>query len=85
MAGTRQQTTRYVNVHMVRGSKEAIDYLLNTDAHVVEGLFWMAKRYGKTDFEYQGSVYELVKNRDLTFTIELKDSEDVRFLEQFRG
>jgi|GEM_PF-2880967 len=85
MAVAHQQTTRYVNVHMVRGAKEAIDYLLNTDAHLVEGLFWMAKRYGKTEFEYQGAVYELIKNRDLTFTIQLQNSEDARFLEQFRG
>lgn len=85
MAVKNPQTTRYVNVHQVRGDKTAIDFLLNTDAHTVEGLFWMAKRYGKTEFDYHGVIYELIKNRDLTFTIKEREAEDVRFMESFRG
>lgn len=85
-----KETIRYVNVHLVRGHSvrgvnDVIDFLLKSDAHFVEGLFWMAKRNGNVEFEYQGTLFELVKNRDLTFTIQEHESEDVRYLEQFRS
>lgn len=64
-----------INVHAVNGDAEAIEYFRNADTHFVEGLFFFAKRYGRTEFNYKGHDYELLKNRNLTYTVQRKPDE----------
>jgi len=73
MAGTQKITKepRNVNIHMVSGDLEAIEFLKNADYHWVEGLFLRSKMLGKIEFEFHGQQYRLVKNRNLTYTVEL--------------
>ncbi len=59
-----------VNIHLVRGDAQAIAYLKNADFHFVEGLFFRAKMTGRTEFEFHGESYRMVKNRDITYTLE---------------
>jgi len=60
---------KMVNIHQVNGDIAAINYLVNADFHLVEGLFLRAKQTGRTEFDYLGVMYELVKNRNLTYTV----------------
>ncbi|MBI5405050.1 MAG: hypothetical protein HY976_02390 [Candidatus Kerfeldbacteria bacterium] len=60
-----------VNIHMVNGDVEAINFLKNADYHWVEGLFLRAKMLGRMLFEYHGQQYQLLKNRNMTYTVEL--------------
>ncbi len=74
----------HINVHALNGDLNAIEYLKYTDTHFVEGLFFFAKRYGRAGFDYKGKRYELVRNRNLTFTVrELVDEEQV-LIDAFR-
>ncbi|MBI4092363.1 MAG: hypothetical protein HY420_00370 [Candidatus Kerfeldbacteria bacterium] len=72
MEPVRKQTksTLAINVHQVRGDILAIRYLQNADFHYVEGLFFRAKHTGQVQFSHHGVPYNLIKNRDLTYTVE---------------
>ncbi len=71
---------RMVNIHQVNGEVEAIRFLKNADFHWVEGLFLRAKQTGRTEFDYHGLVFELIKNRNLTYTVQ-QVPEKVTYLE----
>lgn len=64
-----------INVHQVQGDKDAVMYLKNADHDVVEGLFYTAKRYGISTFIFQDQRYDLVRNRDFSFTVRLSDDQ----------
>ncbi|MEK7537424.1 MAG: hypothetical protein AAB619_00420 [Patescibacteria group bacterium] len=66
-----------INVHQVEGDKDAIVYLKNADHDVVEGLFYTAKRYGITTLIFQGRRYDLVRNKDFSFTVRLSDDQEL--------
>lgn len=66
-----------INVHIVNGDKEGIRYLKNAEHDLVEGLFYNAKHNGLSSFIYQGVQYDMVRNKDFSFTIRL--SEEQRF------
>lgn len=82
MAGPKKASPQYrlINVHQVTGDDGAITYLKNADFHVVEGLFLKAKLTGRAEFEFQGEVFQLLKNRDITYTVQ-KVPEKVAFVE----
>lgn len=71
---TRQQK-ELINVHQVQGDKDALIYLKNADHDIVEGWFYNAKRYGMATFIFQGQQYDLVRNKDFTFTVRLSDEQ----------
>lgn len=64
-----------INVHQVIGDKEIIRYLKNADHDVVEGFFYTAKRYGINTFIYQDQRYDIVRNKDFSFTVRLSDDQ----------
>lgn len=69
-----------IAVHQVNGNVAALEYLANTDYHFVESLFFFAKRFGKSEFNYKGVGYEIVRNRNLTYTVQRK-RDDAQMLE----
>lgn len=72
------QNYSQINVHSINGDLNAIEYLKYTDTHFMEGLFFFAKRYGRAEFDYKGKRYELLRNRNLTFTVrELEDDSQL--------
>ena len=71
---------KMVNIHQVNGDFYAVEFLKNADFHWVEGLFLRAKQHGKIEFEYRGQMYQLVKNRNLTYTVDLVP-EKVMYIE----
>jgi hypothetical protein len=56
-----------INVHRITADKDVILYLKNADDNFTEGLFYLAKRYGRSEFVFREEKYELVKNRDGSF------------------
>ncbi len=66
-----------INVHQVMGDKEAIIYLKNADHDVVEGLFYTAKRYGKSTFDFAGQRFDILRNKDFSFTIQLSENQEL--------
>lgn len=64
-----------INVHRVHGLKKIVAYLRLSDEEVTEGLFFQAKRTGKAGFPFEGKNYELIKNRDGSFTIALAEDQ----------
>lgn len=73
-----------VGVRQVNGNVLAIEYLQNSDPKYVDGLFFFAKRYGRATFEWDGDGYEIVRNRNLTYTINKLTSEDEKEVMEFR-
>ncbi len=72
---TARPKRELINVHQVEGNKDAILYLKNADHNVVEGLFYTAKRYGISTFIFQDQRYDLVRNKDFSFTVRLSDDQ----------
>lgn len=66
-----------INVHQIMGDKNAIIYLKSADHDVVEGLFYTAKRYGIATFIFQGQRFDLLRNRDFSFTVGLSDDQEL--------
>lgn len=64
------KTLTMVNIHQVTGDYYAIEFLKNADFRWVEGLFLRAKQLGKSEFDYHGQLFQLVKNRNLTYSVE---------------
>lgn len=79
-------TEKYVlvGVRQVNGNVLAIEYLQNSDPKYTEGLFFFAKRYGRATFEWDGDGYEIVRNRNMTYTINKLTSEDEKEVMEFR-
>ena len=73
----RRPTIELINVHQVRGDKDAILYLKNAEHEYVEGLFYNAKRYGKSEFYFRGSKYSMLHNKDASFSIELSADQEI--------
>ncbi len=82
MAIPRKQTVEFINVHRVSGDKDALLYLKNADHDVVEGFFYQAKHYGKSQFIFQNQNYDILRNRDFSFTVKLSDEQEIS-TEQF--
>ncbi len=70
-----------VNIHQVLGELTAIRFLQDADVHLVEGLFLQAKLHGHIEFRFHGRTYVLLKNDDLTYTIETR-TERAAFFDQ---
>lgn len=66
-----------INVHQVMGDKDAIIYLKNADHDVVEGLFYTAKKYGTATFVFAGQRFDILRNKDFSFTIQLSESQEL--------
>ena len=66
-----------INVHQVIGDKDVINYLKNADHDVVEGLFYNAKRHGAARFDFGGQQYDIIHNKDFTFSIQLSETQDI--------
>lgn len=66
-----------INVHQVRGDKGAIIFLKNAEHDFVEGLFYHAKRYGRSEFFFRDEKYIITKNKDASFLIEPDEEQDV--------
>ena len=73
-----------IGVHQVNGNGNAIEYLQNSDPKFVEGLFFFAKHYGRSTFEWDGDYYEILRNRNMTFTVNKLTSEDQKEVMEFR-
>lgn len=73
-----------IGVHQVNGNVNAIEFLQNSDPHYVEGLFFFAKRYGRATFEWDGDWYELVRNKNMTYTLNKLSSEAEKEVMEFR-
>ncbi|MFA6511710.1 MAG: hypothetical protein WCV86_01095 [Patescibacteria group bacterium] len=70
-----------INVHQVVGDEDAIEFLRNADKEFVEGLFFQAKMFGVAPFEFKDRKHELVRNKNLTYSvnvIEDDDTEDIK-------
>jgi hypothetical protein len=65
-----------IGIHQVNGNISAIHFLQNADYKFVEGLFFMAKNYGRAQFEWTGDMYELIKNRNITYTVNRLTTEE---------
>ncbi len=76
MAIPKPETVQLINVHRVIGDHDGIQYLKNADHDVVEGLFSQAKRFGRAQFVYQSMNYDMIRNRDFSFTIRLSEDQD---------
>lgn len=81
---TYTQAYRLIGVHPVNGEIEASEFLRNADSHLVEGIFFFAKRYGRAEFEYRGRQFELLRNRNLTYTVRRVRTEEEVLAEAFR-
>ncbi|MFH0828734.1 MAG: hypothetical protein V1907_00975 [Candidatus Kerfeldbacteria bacterium] len=64
------KTLTMVNIHQVNGDFYAVEFLKNADFRWVESLFLRAKQLGKSEFDYHGQMYQLIKNRNLTYSVE---------------
>lgn len=82
MALKRPVIQQLINVHQVTGDKAVIHYLQNLEKDFVEGLFYHAKRFGKADFIFGESKYEIIRQRDFSFTIALAEEQSIS-TEQF--
>ncbi|MFA5070386.1 MAG: hypothetical protein WC528_03835 [Patescibacteria group bacterium] len=83
----RDKTTQklvLVGVRQVNGNIMAIEYLQNSDPKYIDGLFFFAKRYGRATFEWEGDVYEIIRNRNITYTVNKLGSEVEKEIMEFR-
>lgn len=78
----RKPKIEMINVHQVHGDREAIIFLKNAEHNFVEGLFYKAKRFGQTDFYWRDTKYDIIRNRDFSFTINPSPDQGVT-TEQF--
>ncbi len=72
----RPNKPEMINVHRVYADKEIILYFRMSDPQMIEGLFYNAKRNQKTSFEHLGRAYELIRNRDGSFTVQLSEVQN---------
>lgn len=77
MAVKKERRLELINVHQVVGDKDVIRYLKNADHDVVEGLFYQAKRYGLVQFWFEDQQYDLVRNRDFSFSVRLTENQNL--------
>ena len=83
----KEKTTKkpmLIGVHQIDGDISAIEYLQNADPNWVEGLFFFAKNYGRATFEWDGDDYEIIKNKNITYTLNRLTSEDKKEIMEFR-
>lgn len=83
MSDRSTSSYRTIHLHEVNGDIVALEFLHNADMHFVEGLFFFAKRYGRADFSYKGRDYEIIKNRNLTYTVRRRIDDDERMANVF--
>lgn len=82
MALKRPVVQQLINVHKVTGDKAAIHFLQNSEKDFVEGLFYHAKKYGHAEFYFNESQFEILRNKDFSFTIQVSPEQPVS-TEQF--
>jgi hypothetical protein len=58
-----------IGVHKVRGDKLAIKFLQDTHPKYADSLFFFAKKYGQTEFNWSGDDYEIKCEKDLCFLV----------------
>ena len=73
-----------LGVRQVNGNITAIEYLQNSDPKYIDGLFFFAKRYGRATFEWEGDNYEIIRNKNMTYTVNKLSSEDKKEVMEFR-
>lgn len=73
----RPPTFELINVHRVQADKEVMLFLKNAEKDYVEGLFYTAKRYGKSSFQYKGDTYDIKKNKDASFSIVFSENQNL--------
>jgi hypothetical protein len=73
----REPTDELINVHRVRGDKEAIIFLKNAEHDLVEGLFYNAKRDGQSEFYFRDLRHVLTRNKDGSFTVGLAPNQEI--------
>lgn len=66
-----------INVHRVHGDKNAIIFLKNSEHEYVEGLFYQAKHYGRSLFYFQGLRYDIMRNKDSSFSISMSEEQEI--------
>ena len=74
----------FVGVHRVNGNFLAIQYLRDTNPKYVEGLFFMAKKYGVCKFEWASDGYEIKRNPDLSFAVIKISTEETKSILTFK-
>ena len=74
----------FLGIHKVNGDFLAIHYLRDANPRYVESLFFFAKRYGDSTFEWAGDMYEIKRNTDLSFTIIKKTTEESKSFKTFK-
>lgn len=73
----RQPTFELINVHRVQADKDVMLFLKNAEKDFVEGLFYTAKRYGRSSFQFKGETFDIKKNKDSSFTILLSENQNL--------
>ncbi len=71
----RQPIFELINVHRVQAPKDVMLFLKNAEKDFVEGLFYTAKRYGRSSFYFAETNYEIHKNKDSSFTVVVSESQ----------
>lgn len=72
-----------INVHRVRGEEYAVEFLRNADKDLVEGLFFQAKMFARAEFMIENQQHELVRNKDLSYTVNALEEEEKRDVKAF--
>lgn len=73
----RPPSFELINVHRVQAEKEIMLFLKNAEKDFVEGLFYTAKKYGKSSFQYKGDTYDILRNRDASFNIVYSENQNL--------
>lgn len=69
--------TELINVHQVHGEKAAIIFLKSAEKDFVEGLFYTAKRYGRSEFFFRDQRYDVKRNKDASFTVAISEDQSL--------
>lgn len=75
--GKREPVIELINVHQVRGDKDAIIFLKEAEHEYVERLFYTAKKYGRSEFMFREDKYEILRNKDFSFTIQISPEQEL--------
>lgn len=73
-----------VGVHLVSGDLDGIEFLRNADQKYVDSLFWFAKRYGFSEYEYEDETFVLHRKKDISYEVQQKDGDSEQFIREFR-
>lgn len=71
----REPILELINVHQVKGDKDAIIFLKQAEHEFVEHLFYTAKRYGRSEFYFRDKKFDIIRNKDFSFSIQLSQDQ----------